>query len=348
MSIFSSPEKEDNQISDFYAQVANRRPVRHLDPQIVVIDIESAGRPEITRLLETISLCGPKAVGLDVEFEDEREGDEELLNALRSVPNLVMPLGIELNDKGRVIPKDRSYFHGTFPHEEGIVNLTAKSMNGTIREFATWFVDEKGDSIPSFPVAIATLMNPETERQLRERGNRHEFIDYPSREFDVIPINEVNDRAEELLGKTIIIGSLSDAADLHFTPLDARLAGVLIHAYAVGTITSSSYYSKPNIWIDWLIAFVLCLFTVWISIWVDKRVKGLVVRFLQLLIVYIIVQIGYYMFVDHRVILNFTYTLVMIAFGMFASDLWFGTTGLMKTIKLRRAKKRRRQGRDLS
>ncbi len=341
MSIFSSPDKEDSQVSDFYAQVADRRPVRHLDSEIVLIDIENAGRAEITEMLEVVALCDPKAVGLDVMFEDPREGDERLIAAVTSVPNIVLPVGVDINGKGEAIPKDVSYFHKDIVRNQGVVNLAAKSMNGTIREFATSFDGENGKTIPSFPVEIVRVAHPEKVRTLLERGNRHEFIDYPSREFDVIPIGEVRDRAEELLGKIIIIGSLSDTSDIHVTPLDSRLAGVLIHAYSAGTILSGNYYTRPTRFGDWLIAYILSLFTIWISIRIDARVKGLVVRLLQLIIVYLAVQIGYYLFVDHRIVFNFTYTLVMIAFGMFASDLWHGTSGLARIISEKRARRRR-------
>lgn len=335
-SLFSSPDKEDTQLSDFYAQVANRRPVRQLDPEVVAIDIRNADREEIARLMEIVGMCEPKAVGLDVMFGDERDGDERLIEALKSVPNLVMPLGVEVNPDETVTPTDYSYFHGNFNHEQGIVNLASRYERGTIREFPTWFRSSHEDSIPSFPVAIALTAHPEVKDALIKRNHTIEFIDYPSREFEVIPIEEAPDRIEELMGKIIMIGSFSDASDLHSTPIASMVPGVLIHTYALSTINTGRYYSRPGIWGDWLLAFVLCLFTVWISMVIDARVKGLVVRLIQLVIVYLTVQIGYYLFVDQRIVINFTYTLLMITFGTFASDIWHGAIGAVKMLRKRK------------
>lgn len=339
-SLFSSPEKEDSQLSDFFAQVADRRPVRQLDREIVLVDIGSAGREEIAGLMEVLALCDPKAVGLDVMFADRRDDDGRLIDALRSVPNLVMPVAVSVGNDGTVDVTEESYFQHAFPHGEGVVNLASKHARGTIREFPTWFRTAGGDSIASFPVAVALTAHPDLEGVLKERGNAIEIIDYPSREFDVIPIADASDRAEELLGKIVIVGAFDDASDLHATPIASMVPGVLIHAYAVGTVDNGKYYHRPGMLTDWILAFLLCLFNVWISMVIDARVKGLVVRLIQLLVVYIAMQIGYYLFVEHRVIINLTYTLLMITFGIFAADIWNGTQGAVKIVKEKVQKRR--------
>lgn len=137
-SIFSSPEKEDTQISDFFAQVANRRPVRVLDPEIVIVDIASADRQEMTSLFEMIGLCDPRA-----------------------------------------------------------------------------------------------------EATLRQRRNIHEIIDYPTREFEVIPIGEVADRADELLRKIILVGAL---------PIRSTPPPIMPCAPSVATCSATTLRKPPPIW----------------------------------------------------------------------------------------------------
>ncbi|MDE6792817.1 MAG: hypothetical protein K2J48_07030, partial [Muribaculaceae bacterium] len=90
-AIFSSPEKTDFILSDFYAQVADRRPVRNLSDRIVIIDIGRANRDEIAALIGDVGLCAPDAVGVDVNFEEARDDDSNLIAALASVEKIVMP-----------------------------------------------------------------------------------------------------------------------------------------------------------------------------------------------------------------------------------------------------------------
>ena len=332
-SLFSLSDQEEKGISDFYTHVANQRPVRTLEDKIVIVDIGNAGRDEIAELLEVISLCEPKAIGLDVMFTDQRKDDERLLSAIASTPNLVLPISVEESENGIIKVKESSYFSDIIPHSDGVANLVSKRAKGTIREFPTWFRLKNGDSIASFPVAVALTADSRLKKTLKERDKKIEIIDYPSHEFVVIPIAEAIERSDEFLEKIVLIGAFSDVNDIHSTPIASMMPGVLIHAYGVNTIISERYYSSTGIWGDWTLAFILCLVTVWISILIDKRIKGLLVRLLQLLIVYLVVQIGYYLFIEGRIIVNLTYTMLMITFGMFASDLWFGSQGAFNMLR---------------
>lgn len=89
-SLLSNGQANDFTVNDFYNLVANGRAVRSLDNDVVIVNIDQCGRPEIAALLDILSMQDPKAVGLDVIFPDEREGDEILIDAIARTPNLVM------------------------------------------------------------------------------------------------------------------------------------------------------------------------------------------------------------------------------------------------------------------
>lgn len=91
-AFFSSPEQEDFKFSDIYAQVADDRPVRQLDPNIVMLDIGNYNRAEIAQTLMYLSLCNPRAVGLDVLFAAPRDSVEDamLIDAVRSIPGIIL------------------------------------------------------------------------------------------------------------------------------------------------------------------------------------------------------------------------------------------------------------------
>ena len=67
-SLLSSSDGNDFTINDFYNKVADSRLVSTLDSNIVIIDIAESDRDGIAEILETVALCGPRAVGLDVLF----------------------------------------------------------------------------------------------------------------------------------------------------------------------------------------------------------------------------------------------------------------------------------------
>lgn len=346
-SLFSSPEKDEFTIGDFYANVANRRPVRSLEDRMVIVDIGQMQRPEIARVLDIISTCGARAVGVDVMFAVPMEGDSTLIAAIAANSgSIVMP--VKLRDKSdsdgeRFEPELEPFFAGEVDGVRyGAVNLPAKVKGGTIREFATTFPMEGGGEMPSFAAAVVEMAYPEEAAGLHRRGNRLETIDYPSREYTVIPGAELIDRTEELIDKIVLVGALNDVDDMHAAPIDSYLSGVYIHAASIATILSGRYYSATPRVADWLLACCLCYIVALIGLLVDYRVKGLVNRTLQLVLVYVVVQIGYLLYINELIVINFTYALMMLTFGLFASDIWIGTHGLIITARDRRARWRMR------
>lgn len=334
-SIFSSPEKTDFVLSDFFAQVANKRPVRNLSDKVVMVDIDRADRDGIAELLSTIALCAPKAVGVDINFEEARDDDSKLLEALGSIPTVVLPLGLEKEGKtgGSFRIAERPFFFGSLPGVGyGAANLPGKYAISSIREFPVGFPIEGGDTIPSFVVAIAEKVDPEAYGKLLERGNEVETIDYASLEIPVMSIADVYETPEALEGKIVMVGAVNEASDMHSTPVARAMAGLSIHAYALSTVLSGNYYSTCPRGLDYLISAVLCFILVYLNIAIKAKVKGLFLRILQVVLVYLIVRIGYSLYVDQRIIVNFALTLLMVAFGSFAIDIWNGTEGLIEII----------------
>lgn len=342
-SIFSPPERQDFTISDFYTQVADRRPVRHLEDQIVLVDIGSMDREQIAQVISIISLCEPRSVGVDVMFEEPSLMGDEVdsvliasIKELASVAPVVFPINVTHNDKGKYSLKSKPFFYNKLPSMRyGAANMPSKHEGGTIREMAVAYPPYE-----SFPGAVVGTVDSDKIDKLKARGNKLETIDYASREYLVIPAEELIDRAEELMGKVVIIGSMNDKEDLHAVPLSSSMSGVLIQVAGVSTILGERYYSSPGKLWDWFMASFLCFVVTWLGLLVNVKVKGLVVRILQLILVYAAVQIGYSLYVDHRIIINFTYTLLMVTFGLFAADIWNGVHGVALMIRQKRVSRK--------
>ncbi|MDE7335788.1 MAG: CHASE2 domain-containing protein [Muribaculaceae bacterium] len=326
--MLSSAEKNDFNLTDFYHIVADARPMRTLDTDIVLVDIANSEREEITDLLNILSEMRPAAVGLDVVFNEEHADDEALLEAMSRLPNLVMAVGVSEapGASGAFMVDDYSYFYPSCrgSHKHGVVNFPTKFSGATIRSCRPEFIDAAGDTLPSLSVALANLVDPEAVRRLRSRGNEVELIDYPSRTFASMSLDEVPDNADKIAGKIVLIGSLAEKEDVHATPVSSDMPGVMIHAYAASSILRGATYKVAGRAVNMAIAFVLCFLLCYTNISFKSPARALWMRIAQLAVLYLIIRVGYYMFIDRQVIIDFSYTLLMLTFGFFALDLWTG------------------------
>lgn len=336
MSLFSTPEKADFTISDFYQQVADHRSVRTLDPDIVIVDIGSLDRQGIASLLDLVADSGPRAVGIDITFLEPLDSavDADLVESIRMLDRPVMASAVGESGEGGFEDEEHSFFIGSIPGaKEGVVNFPIMKEKGTVREFRPLFrMKDGGGAVPSFASALAERVDPEAASRLYSRGNEMEIIDFPSREFVKLTPNDIAERQEEMKGKVVLVGAAGDIEDVHYTPLTSRMPGISMHAYVLSQILGGRYYTSTGKMFDWLLAFALCFCLIWLSLTVRPAVKGLVVRLLQLAIVYLAAQAGYSLFVSRMIVTNFSYVLLMLTFSLFVVDIWNGALAVSGSI----------------
>lgn len=325
-SLISAPDRNDFNVTDFYTMIADRRPVRQLSDDIVIVNIDTCDRADIASILRKVSLLEPRAVGLDVVFGEPREGDEELIAAARECPNLVAGNAITPVGKRFELEKDAWFPDSVAGYAlPGIVNIPARYAYSNIREFTVSFPLTSGDSVPGFVTAIASVADPAAAAELKARGKHLESINYPSHEFTVVEPDEIADRADDMIGKIILIGAVTDPSDLHATPVNGRMCGIEIHARALQTILDRAWLDTLPSSANWAIALALCFLIVLISGMINPGYKGVLMRVLQVGILYLILRVGYWLFIDHGIVVDCSYTLLTLTFGLFAADLWNGT-----------------------
>lgn len=322
-AIFSSPEKRDFQLPDLFAQIANNRPVRSFDDRIIIVNIGRNGRQEIAEGLSLLSLCEPKAVGVDINFVEPSNDDSFLLESIENITNIVFPLELSpTKDNGVFKIYDKPFFYNDCENVKyGIVNLPVSAERGTVREFAVDFPTDKG-RIPSFVTALAEIANPEVVKRLKEHGSETGITSYHSREFRIINLEDIEKNADNFTDKIVLIGALEDAGDMHTTPIQTHVAGVMLHASALSTILDETWFERVPKSYDYILAIGLCLSIMLIVYGFKNKFKGLVLRIIQASLAYLAVRVGYALFVDHNIILDISFTLTIIAFGLFAVDIW--------------------------
>lgn len=345
--LFSAPQTSDFTMSDIFIQFADARPVRHLDDNIVIIDMGYSGRAEIADALEMVDAADPKVVGLDVNFPKRKEEalDDYLLQSIIMQREVVLPLGLDQEQDGKFTVEDKPFFYDSisFPTlHYASANLPAKYEKASIRQFETGFILSDDTEIPSYAVELARIGDPDKYRELMERGNQSETIDYASREFTVIPYDELLDHLEDLTDKYVLLGSLGDAYDLHATPLNSSIPGLMVHANSLATIIDGDYYRYVPDIIDYVVGFLLCFLLVFASESLPGRGKSLALRSLQLAFMVLVVWLGYTLFVDKHTLMDLSFTFFVVGIGLMVLDLGNVFWNLGVWIKSRRLRRKMR------
>lgn len=333
-ALLQSADKQDFNMTDFYNIAADARPVMALDTNIVVVDIANTTRDDVTDVLELLGDMNPRAVGIDITFNEQREDDERLLEAIDRCPNPVLAVGVSAKptERDTFMVDDFSYFY-PFSRDSrtyGVINLPTKFDGATVRNFRVDYTEAGGRELPSFALAVARVADPQAAKRVEARGNTVETIDFPSRRFTVIPWTELPDRPDEIDGKIVLVGAIGELGDVHRTPVNDKMAGVIIHAHALSTILRDSFYTVAPKFVNILLAFLICFSLCFTNLQFKSPARGLWFRIYQIAMLYLMIRLGYWLFVDNRTIVDFSYSMLMLAFGFFAFDLWSGLTHYIK------------------
>lgn len=341
--LFSTSEKSDFVISDLFYQIADSRPVRTLEDRIVILDIGNCNRQEIAELLSVVALCEPKAVALDINFELPGDDDSQLLESLSSLPVLVLPLGVRQEGESFSV-SDKPFFYNDLDNVTyGVVNFPTDRAGATVREYAKSFPMTDGGRLMSFPEAVADKAGYPAHTSDAETGVDTGIICYHSKEIKTIPYEELEERAEELTDRIVLVGSTSEASDIYNIPLRNKVSGLEIHAYSLSTILDGVEYKRIPGYIATIISVAVCFLIILGAVSIRSLIRGLVLRIAQVLALYVLVRVGYSLFVDHGIVSDFSQAVLMLAFGLFAVDLWNGTEALIVWLicRLRRYREKR-------
>ncbi len=320
----SMVEVKDYQMSDFYNRVFDNRSVRELSKNIVIVPVDGLSRNQIAQVVEGISSGCPKAIGVDLLFEFPYESDSTLIESMRC-PKVVMA-AVDMNN-GEIMT---SYFCDS-SCRMGMVNMVATSSGSVIREFIPIY--SKGNS---FAMEIIKDAYPSQYQKVIKRGTERRTIYFPSVEFPTISADSVyaGIGVDALRDKIVLVGDCDNMSDMHITPI-GTMSGIKIQATIIETLIGEKNIKSISIFGNWLIAILSCMFFVALNIYVAKRIPAvgkLIIRIVQLLILYLYFAVGCWMFIHKQIYVDFSLSLAMIALGLLAYDLWIGIEALCKGI----------------
>lgn len=268
---------EDFEISDLVYQFTRDKSAENSNSPVVIVSIGDT-REQIAEQIEVINSFQPKVVALDAYFLSPRDSatDLALLSAFSRTKNLVVGAYVKAQETTGKLKLMKSFGPVGEVSNTAFVNFVGEE-NKTIRLFKPQ-LEVEGDTINSFAAEIVRLADKGKYEHLMARGKKTELINYnksPAQYVPVLSLDEIradNSALAFLKDKIVIIGAtnFTDLNDLHFTPMNPRMAGrskpdmpgAFIHANTVEMILSEAYVNKIPDWVVLLISIVLTYLSV--------------------------------------------------------------------------------------
>lgn len=266
---------DDFQITDIYYEVLHTDQP-DIDNNIVIVDMTHLRtRDEIAQAITDIKSCAPKLLCIDLIFERpsfDTIDDAALVTAIES-PGCQQILSCKLRnyDKDKDVFADCLYsFFKSFDKEDnikwGYSNYRQIRMGGCTRE--TSLYQHLNDStVFSLSYTAANLF---LGKELKTEQTNERLIRYDDIDFQVIKSDSVLQFASKLKDKLVILGTINEEADTHFTPL-GKMAGVKVLAYSIQTYILGGEIKASHTASRQFIALVAWWLAACIGYWLEKR-----------------------------------------------------------------------------
>jgi len=223
---------------------------------------DTISQEKLASLIRRLSENHPKVMGLDVLLDKNKRGYEDLVKAIHTADNVIIPFDLEAQNLGQILEEF------TQVHEKiGFANFH-EDIDGVVRRLP---LEQKYDMYIYYPFALQILRYFHDGRRIEEILGGHPEdkkslrinFDKTEEQFIILQPEDIEKEAFKNLyyeDKIVLIGYLGDKqqGDEFLTPLSVgrqKIKGVLVQANIVNTI-----YLKQHIrsWI--VLDFVIILF----------------------------------------------------------------------------------------
>lgn len=243
---------------DLFFQIENKMDVAEVCQDVVIVDMtELQSRSDIGQLLSDIYDARPKAIGVDLIFEGEKDNIEEDL-VLEKVVEKIAPITIFAN---KLVDYDvsekkfrgcvMSYFRDLYSIEEGYTNLNDNMEHAVIRNTTISQVTIFGKQL-SFPVKLAIKSGM---KHIEHDGSV--IIDFRPIRIPVLSFDQIKKKQNLLKGKVVLVGTMKEERDCYLSPL-GKMPGIEFQAYSLLTLMKHTSIAQPSKYVSILIALLLC------------------------------------------------------------------------------------------
>lgn len=322
------------------------------DTNIVIVNIGKLGRAQIAQQLQAISMFQPKVVALNATFAKERapEVDSALIEALRSVPNMVLSANAEgtIDDDDEDLPicTGLATSHPKFllPNVSiGNALLRGDKDDKSSRTVRTFFpqyilrdtVNKRKDTnVVHFAATIASRYNPVLGQRLLERGNDEEIINYKGnlKKFIVLDLDQMNaDNLQIVKDKIVLMGYVgqpfddpTSVEDKFYTPVAENYAGkslpdmygILIHANILSMMLQNDYIDQMPAWQGITMAILVCYFNIFLFHLISEKFPALAggeMKVIQIMQATILTLLAFWSMYAWKYSIDFALSLAVVA-----------------------------------
>lgn len=346
LSLFSPLEGDsDFQLSDLYTKVADRRPVSQCSDDVVVVATDGCRRSDIVDLIAALETFSPAAIGVDVNFRYPSEDDTRMIEVFDACENLTLPLILSQDSDGEtflVDENENSFLTSWLDSERfSVVNLERYTMWGSVRTFRPTYSTPEG-VIPGFALRLAFLADPEKAEVFTSRKHDSEYINYPSRTFEVLEpgdiINEdgsLDDGVKNsICGRVVILGDLDNSKDVFPVPHKEMMPGVMIHAHCVDTILAGRGIDSMPMWLNIVLSVILCFVFALLHLSVERRLDNgvdFVMRVFQILLMFALYWLGCVLYIRNYYV-DMSLVLLMVVTSALSMDICSGVAQILSQI----------------
>lgn len=346
LSLFSPLEGDsDFQLSDLYTKVADRRPVSQCSDDVVVVATDDCRRSDIVDLIAALETFFPAAIGVDVNFRYPSEDDTRMIEVFDACENLTLPLILSQDSDGETFQVDEnenSFLTSWLDSERfSVVNLERYTMWGSVRTFRPTYSTPEG-VIPGFALRLAFLADPEKAEAFTSRKHDSEYINYPSRTFEVLEpgdiINEdgsLDDGVKNsICGRVVLLGDLDNSKDVFPVPHKEMMPGVMIHAHCVDTILAGRGIDSMPMWLNIVLSVILCFVFALLHLSVERRLDNgvdFVMRVFQILLMFALYWLGCVLYIRNYYV-DMSLVLLMVVTSALSMDICSGVAQILSQI----------------
>lgn len=261
---FLSPVEQmiDNlKFTDLYTRVRNFHSQPDSSQFVTIVDMTDVySRGQLAMLIDDIAQQGPRAIGVDVVFEGERDdivGNQMLEQSVAAHrPLLVMATKLTGYDaKARAFSsQSRSYLTDHVDSiSEAFVNLEGDMQHTVIRDYRSGMaLSGQPQLVPSLPAAL--LQRFGINVSLRDKPM---LINFANTIFPVVAWDSVAAHRQLIANRIVLLGAHRQESDMHITPM-GKMSGVELHAYTTQTLMNQRHTADAPLWLNLLATFVAC------------------------------------------------------------------------------------------
>lgn len=321
--------------TDLFFSLENRWNEPDTCRDIVIVDMTPLhSRSDIASLLSEVAAAKPKAIGVDLIFEGEKDDTDGNISLEQAVEQAA-PLCVFANKLTDYNPSAKrfegmvsSYFCDFIPISEGYANVTDDMEKSTLRELTVTQQSVLGEQ-QSMVAHLARKAGARIE------GKKGIVINYGARAFRVIPFDKVRESSNLIKGNIALVGTMTEEQDMHLTPL-GKMAGVEVQAYSLLTLLEHS----DIVYAPWAVAIAVALLLCYIYELLFAAMALLVARcgarsqifltesrllltLLSTLYVTAVTLLSYYVFEAFNVYVDMVTVLLLVAFVGLSRRLYF-------------------------